>query len=105
MRPRWRLAAVVSVALLVGAVCIVAYRYDSVPDRVHACGRDYGHKDGAVGAAPLTLTELRRQEGDDVAKIKSVDGREVWAHATCGLGIFLRVDEDRFISYGLVGGP
>ena len=83
----------------------MAYRYDSVPDRVHACARDYGHQDGAVGVGPYTLAELRRHEGNDIAKIKSVDGREVWAHTPCGLGIFLRVDEDRFLGYGLVGGP
>jgi hypothetical protein len=94
-----------ALAILVVGVGTSLYQHQSIPDRVQACGREYGHKDGTAGAGPFTLAELRQREGVDLAKRTTAGRYEVWAHPRCGLGVFLRTDRNRFLGYGLLGGP
>jgi hypothetical protein len=89
-------------ALLVGSL---AYWYQGRrPDRVEVCWRTFGHTDGSVGAGPFTLREIKAQE-PDIRRVRTMArGRELWASPGCGLGVFVRVGEDRFLGYGLLGG-
>ena len=85
---------------------MAAYRHWSVPGRIEACGRTFGHKDGSVGAGPFKLAEIQKVEGGNLQRIRTLGmGREVWARPGCGLGVFLKVGDDRFLGYGLLGGP
>ena len=90
--------------LILGTAAFVLQR-NAIPDRVHACGRDYGHTDGTEGAGPFTLAQLKRREGSDLSKRTTAGKYEVWTHPECGLGVFLRTGTDRFLGYGLIGGP
>ena len=74
------------------------------PDLVHACGRVYGHSDGAVGAGPFTKAYVVAAQAKQVKSWRTLRGeRELWAASPCGYGVFVRTGADRFLGYGLQG--
>ena len=100
---RW-LVPVLLAVLVAGAAGTYWLRH-RVPDRVDACGRTFGHHAGAVGAGPFTLREVRIAD-PEVRRLKELPrGRELWVSPACGLGVYVRVSQDAFLGYGLLGGP
>lgn len=76
------------------------------PELVHACGRDYGHTDGSAGAGPFTKAYVVAEHAKKIKSWRTLRGeREVWATSPCGTGVFVRTGADRFLGYGLLGGP
>lgn len=76
------------------------------PDRVHACGRDFEHADEAIGAGPFTKTYVVAHAAKEIQSWPTLRGkREVWASSPCGTGVYVRTGSDRFLGYGLLGGP
>lgn len=105
MRPAAVWLVVAAIALVAASAATVYWYQGQLPDRVAACGRTYGHTTGSVGAGPFDLANLRQVE-PDVARVKELPrGRELWASPRCGLGVFVRVGDDKFLGYGLLGGP
>jgi hypothetical protein len=97
--------ALFAVAALLAVGAVLAYRFWPVPSRIDACGRAFGHRDGSLGAGPFTFAQVRARDAG-LVKIRDLKlGREVWAHPGCGLGIYLRTGDNRFLGYGLLGGP
>jgi hypothetical protein len=101
VRVRW-----IVVALALTFTAAYTYRYAGrTPERVDACGRTFGHTEGSVGAGPFTLDDVKAHE-PQVRLVRELSrGRELWASPGCGLGVFVRVGDDRFLGYGLLGGP
>lgn len=109
-----RVIAALFVLLLIAAagasawsrVAFHEWPWQDHPDRVHTCGRDFEHADGATGAGPYTEAYVVAQGAKQVRSWPTLRGeRAIWAASPCGLGVFVRTGADRFLGYGLVGGP
>lgn len=80
----------------------------SAPDRISTCGRDYSGP-GTDG----TLAVVKRSGAHVIDHIWTWQGRrEVWGQRvtiygsrSCGTGVYLRVRQNSFRAYGLMGGP
>lgn len=115
MHPRVKVGITVAVVLAVlGMVVIPTWSeiafdqlpWQSGPDRIVACDREFGHQDGAIGAGPLTKAYVVERGAHFVSTVKTLQGRrEIWAVPSCGVGIYLRTGDDSFLGYGLIGGP
>ena len=90
------------------------FPWESLPDRVHVCGRDFGHAPGTVGAGPFTRSQIAHESLRVVDSWWTFRGRvEVWAGPPCGgsgdvttpTGIYVRTASGAFYGFGLEGGP
>ena len=98
---------VAAVALLVLRAHYKSWAWQSVPDQLSICGREYlgpGHD--------VTLAQLTAGGAHLIGHVTTLRGtHEIWGvqdgpvGARCGTGVFVRTGSVTFRAYALSGGP
>ena len=113
---------IVSAVLLAGLVAVgvgafalapaMTVSADGMPPRIHFCDRNYL-------PAPITATQSRREVDDDplarigttpsgmpvMANVLSPASRAYSHTAVCTMVVWVEMGPDRYLAYGLSGGP
>ena len=105
------LAAVIGWNLLLGFVYPSSriYPVSSLPARIHACNRDWSEANGP----PMTSAEVRARFDQDpvivspglLAPCPQAPCSRGGDESPCNTIVFVRVGQDSFVGYSLLGGP
>ena len=101
------LLVLVAATVLQGPGTTAIHNVLTLPDRVHACGRNY-HGPGA----PRPIAEIRSDGTEPVLVDTGWLGRcpagactTVAMTSGCATVVYVRVGEDAYVAYELLGGP
>ncbi|GAC1382221.1 MAG: hypothetical protein NVSMB48_12070 [Marmoricola sp.] len=90
------------------------FPWESLPDRVHACGRDFDHAPDSAATGPFTRAQITHENLRKVDSWGNFRGHfEVWAGPPCGgrgdvttpTGVYVRTPSGEFFGFALSGGP